>query len=243
MLGWFRKPKRSAAPPQADTEFSPSGTFVPPLGVLPMEGGSVHPSQISNGYMIRPSEDPRCRSSFSVSISNDKIESLLEELTNELMVGTCFGILEWTETEPDGTQHDHGYMTPASDFATLKQGLKPYLFRLLNDGFVAFGFARFNGDRYEEVFVSAKKVVSVHTNHTGDVEAILAKFDMLPSIPPVFITECNTANADLYSLAHAYPETHARFNSKEYHGPVYVPEIIAKLGFGKKTTKTWNVRR
>ena len=204
MFGWFRKPKPSAAPPQAEAGLSQPESFVPPLGVMPVEGGSVHPAQVSKGYRIRHLEDPRFLSWFLVSISNDRIEPLLEELTSELMVGRCYGILEWSEFNADGKQKDHTYITPPCDFSALKQGLKPYMFRLLNDGFVAFGFAWTDGDRYEEVFVSAKKVVNVHTNHTGHVEAILAKFDMLPFIPPVFISECNTANSDLYSLAHVY---------------------------------------
>jgi len=235
MFEWFRKPKvRPISPPSPVESQESLESYVPPLGVIPVVGGSANPSQVSNGYRIAPSTNARWRSDFRISVSTERIGSMVRALAESLLPERCYAILEWAEMLADGIQRDHAYATPFLERDAILAAMDPYLFRLTNDGFVGFGYAWGDPHRFEEIFVSAKKVVQVMTNRTGETETILAQFGMVPFIAPTFITECNTLIGDLFSFAHSFPESHGRYAIDEYRSSVYVPELIGKLGFSER---------
>jgi len=205
--------------------------FVTPLGVIPFADNRVTRVKLSNGYVSLDSKHPRFSKDYHVSLSTERIEEFVNSFVNRVLPETGYAILEWAEISGDGKQTDHVYGTRFTEIKKLVIGLKPYMFRLINDGFVGFGYAWGDQSSLEEIFVAPKKIIRIMTSKDVTVDDLLRQACIPRFKKPQFIADYQTVNGDLSSFATLFPDTHSQFVSSEFLSGVYIPEIVKALDF------------
>lgn len=215
----------------------PTESFILPVGVMPIHEGKMIPVDLHNGFLKHPSKNPRFKAAYQISLSADRIEALVKAFVSKLLPETCYAILEWNEITRDRKQRDHMFLTGYQSKKSIIAGLQPFFFRLINDGFVGFGFACSDMSTHQEIFINPKKIVQIVTPYIDETERILRDLNIPAFQQPRFITEYQTVNGDLKSMADLVPQNYAGFNSQEYSSNLYIPQLVKALGFKEKQNK------
>ncbi len=209
--------------------------FVTPLGVIPTRNDKPFCAPLQNGYVKMASNDTKYSAQYRISISTDKLEKLVDTLVERILPQEIFAILDWYDIRPDAKSNpNRSFLTALLPKERITSAFKPYMFRLLNDAFVAFRFACSGPTSHEEIFVKAKKIVKMMTSKAEAAEEVLRQFSIVPIKEPRFIDEFQTFNGDLRSLAEIFPIEYAKFKADEYLSSVYVPELVQLLSFKEK---------
>jgi len=206
--------------------------FTTPLGVIPMRNDEPFCAPLQSGYVKSASQVKKYSAEYQISLSTEKIEAFVNALVGRILPDRIFAILEWFDISRSAQGAcERSFQTPFLPREQIIAALQPYMFRLVNDGFVAFGFGWCDSSSNEEVFVGTKKIISIMTSKSDAVDDVLRQFGIAPFKQPRFINEYQTFNGDLRSLADIFPTEYANFKVDDYLSSVYVPELVQLLGF------------
>jgi hypothetical protein len=206
--------------------------FITPLGVIPTQSGEPFCAPLQNGYVKTASQDKKYSVEYQICLSTEKIEAFFNAIADRILPESIFALLEWYDISRNATgKSERSFQTPFLPKEQTLTALRPYMFRLVNDGFVAFGCAWGDPSSHEEVFVGAKKIINIMTSKSEAVDDVLRQFGIASFKPLRFINEYQTLNGDLGSLAEIFPTEYANFKANEYLSSIYVPELVQLLGF------------
>ncbi len=139
-----------------------------PLGLRLCRPSGPHRNTLRAGYQFEPLENSTDSYRFSAITDTSGVLSLFEEAQG-LFTSDSFFILEFYPQERRAEAEQEGaaptvYYSPYLDTGALIGLLRPYLTRLIHDGFVGFGLA--NNHQGLELFYNEEKVVTCFTeNH------------------------------------------------------------------------------
>lgn len=216
--------------------------FVIPLGVVPLSNGKQFDiSYLHNGFVKEEYDDPRFGAKcpmYRISLSTDKIETFVHAFVERILPEKVFAILDYSDVKRIGKDNsERSFLTPFLPKNELTRALKPYMFRLVNDGFVGFGYGWYDHSSHHEIFVKAKKIILIRSSKVAEIEQLLREAGIDEFREPRFITDFETLNGDLASLAgisrlpEISPYDYSQFKSREFMSSVYVPELMERLGF------------
>lgn len=216
------------------------GPFRSPLGVVPfIEDRLNFTPPLEEGYTVSPGKG-RYLHVVRACLSAERLAPLFTAYTESLFPKSCYGILEWSghgtteDTAGDGRPKGvKTYLTAFQDTKRFLKGIEPYLFRLINDGMVAFGAAWYDESRLEEIFISEKKAVLCYTSDLEGVKQILGRFQVEPRENLRFLSEWQTLVGDLQTLSKIGKE-YQSFSADEYNPSIYIPELVKALGFSEQ---------
>jgi hypothetical protein len=202
-----------------------SPPFVLPIGVVPLTDELRKQVKLSTGYVFFDVSHPRYRRAYHVSLSTERIEQFVNAFVERVLANRGYAILEWAEIRGDGKETYHTYGTCVAELSQVIARMRPYMFRLTNDGNVSFGYASSNSS--EEIVVTEKKVIHISTSQFEVVEDLLRKASIPRMKKPRFITEYATARGDVGTFS----AENSILRSKEFFSIGYVPELLEVVGF------------
>lgn len=153
----------------SSTEMTTS--FQLPQGVCTIIGDSGTAFTPAAGYTMQVVSDQKwthvCRAACSV----DQLTSLIAELVDACLPSSCYAILtgQWTSEGVETYLSDFG---PREDIAAV---FALHIRSLLHDGSVGHGFACYNADRHEEIFIDDHKELTVLTSAPLTVAEVFAR--------------------------------------------------------------------
>ena len=122
------------------------------------------------GYTMAPDSDRKWTHVFRVACSIDDLEPLIAALVDVCLPESFYAILcgHWFDDRIDT------YLSEFLPRSRIESAISPYIPELLHDGMVGHGFACYDDQRHEEIFLDDHKELTVLTSVPFAVAKILA---------------------------------------------------------------------
>ncbi|MEO0225928.1 MAG: hypothetical protein ABIL05_03130 [candidate division WOR-3 bacterium] len=195
------------------------------------ESGNIFQPQ--EGYRKFSVTNQAFTSQFAINCSADRLPELLLTLTRVCFSDTAYGIIEYYSLGENNENVLETYLSPFLDLSIIVSVFKNYMFQLVNDGQVAFGFAWYDTKRHEEIFVDDHKIITVMTSQFHTVTGVLQDAD-IPEIDNLeFISQHAHGHLNLTAIAKLSenPELLTALTEKQIN---YTGEIIKTLNMKKQ---------
>ena len=137
---------------------------------------------ITNGYVISESDDPRFKFAYEVNIDASRLWDFFWDIS-EAMFGELDDIYCIY-----GLKDEEMQLTDYKPKEYIKSVLEKYKYSIVHDGFLSVGVA-FDKEIIEEVFIESYKYIRILTTQKNEVESVLAKYDLHENTDIRFIDE------------------------------------------------------
>ena len=137
---------------------------------------------ISNGYLISESDDPRFRFAYEINIDASRLWDFFWDISQALFgelddIYCIYGLKDEEMSLTDYKPKDY-----------IKSVLEKYKYSIVHDGFLSVGVA-FDKEIVEEVFIESYKYLRIFTTQKDKVDSVLSKYDLKENPDMRFIDE------------------------------------------------------
>ena len=154
------------------------------------------------GYTISPAIGEKWTHVVRAACTLEDIEPIMSALVEVCLPKTCYAILcgHWFEDRVD---------TFLSDFlmrSQIEDVFSTHLSVIIQDGMVGYGFACYDPDRHEEIFLDDHKELTLLTSVPGAVAEVFSKFGIPKNQELEFLSQHGHAHLNIHGLSRQYCE-------------------------------------
>lgn len=170
-----------------------SDAFCMPHGVCAIQDPSGNVFSPKAGYTVNITSSKKWKLAYRLACSVDVLEPLIRSLVDRCLPDTYYLILSghWFGDSADI------YLSNFLPRTRIEDAIAPNFASLAHDGMMGVGFAWYDSNSHEEIFIDDHKELTVLTSQPDIVEAIFEKFGITHIGDLRFISEHGHAHLNL----------------------------------------------
>ncbi|MBC3873799.1 hypothetical protein [Undibacterium flavidum] len=167
--------------------------FQLPAGIRTIDGDSGRAFSPQAGYAVQEVSGQKWSHIIRVACSVDNLELLIQNLSTNCLPEHHYVILSghWFGDRVDT------YLSAFTPRTSINKVIQTHLKTLIHDGMIGFGFAWYDTEKHEEIFVDDHKIICILTSNLSKFETVLQSHHIKHNDSLSFISEHGHSHINL----------------------------------------------